>query len=386
MNLGLLYYVRDTCACDEQQSQSVRYVCRCRQRDGNGGCAEVGMAGGDARPPGLGAVEWEMQSMQMVGKGSIFERGAHVPVTHMAFFKPPATAFLSELKPKDRRPAKEWEYIIAAGVWLELGQAAMALARRGEDDMTPAVMARMLALADKAFRAAREVLVIRGQYFDDIVQYGMEAARQTAFLVEQNHNAVHSLSHSTARESLNQRLERDAAKMPAKAYLGRAGGGGGAGSGNPGSGSSADGAAADACGLSWKEVGRVGWLGDSTTGDGRPFGRRGGGTWGRQDTKFMLCASVSCTPHQSLSHQVLSCLLSPKARRIWNLEGKTSARVVRRVSTRRSAQRRWGRSCKLVGWCRRPLLCGRGRGGAEGALCDQFCAPEPALGERVGQD
>jgi hypothetical protein len=52
------------------------------------------------------------------GEGSIFERGAHVPVTHMAFFKPPATAFLSELKSKDRWSAKEWENVNAAGVWL----------------------------------------------------------------------------------------------------------------------------------------------------------------------------------------------------------------------------------------------------------------------------
>jgi hypothetical protein len=51
----------------------------------------------------FGAVASELQSMQMVGEGSIFERGAHVPVTHMAFFKPPATAFLSELKSGPRR-------------------------------------------------------------------------------------------------------------------------------------------------------------------------------------------------------------------------------------------------------------------------------------------
>jgi hypothetical protein len=42
----------------------------------------------------FGAVVSELQSMQMVGEGSIFERRAHVPGTHVAFFKPPATAFL----------------------------------------------------------------------------------------------------------------------------------------------------------------------------------------------------------------------------------------------------------------------------------------------------
>ena len=192
----------------------------------------------------FGAVVSELQSMQMVGEGSIFERGAHVPVTHMAFFKPPATAFLSELKSKDRRSAKEWEYVNAAGVWLELGQAALAIVKEGEDSMTTEEMARLLALADRAFGAAREVLAMRGQYFTDVVQYGVEAARQMAFLVEQSHDAVHSLSHRSVRESLNQRLESEAAKMLAKTHLERASGTGGAG--NTGSGSSAGGAAADA--------------------------------------------------------------------------------------------------------------------------------------------
>jgi hypothetical protein len=119
----------------------------------------------------------------------------------------------------------------------------MALAKE-EEIMTPAVTARMLALAEKAFRAAREVLAMRGQYFADIVLYGVEAARQMAFLVEQSHDAVHSLSHRFVGESLNQRLESEAAKMLAKTHLERATGGGGAGI--TGRGSSAGGAAADA--------------------------------------------------------------------------------------------------------------------------------------------
>lgn len=41
---------------------------------------------------------------------SIFERGPHVPVTHMAYLKPLMDAFLVELKSKDRRSAKKWEY------------------------------------------------------------------------------------------------------------------------------------------------------------------------------------------------------------------------------------------------------------------------------------
>jgi hypothetical protein len=90
---------------------------------------------------------------------------------------------------------------------------------------------------------------MRGQYFTEVVQYGVEAARQLAFLVEQSHDAVHTLSHRSVRESLNQRLESEAAKLLAKTHLQRASGSGASGSGgagNTGSGSSAGGAAADA--------------------------------------------------------------------------------------------------------------------------------------------
>jgi hypothetical protein len=70
-----------------------------------------------------------------------------------------------------------------------------------------------------------------------------------AFLVEQSHDAVHSLSRRSVRESLHQRLESEVAKLLAKTHLQLASGSGApgsGGSGNTGSGSSAGGAAADA--------------------------------------------------------------------------------------------------------------------------------------------
>jgi hypothetical protein len=185
----------------------------------------------------------ELNSAQMVGQGSVFERGSHVPVTHMAFFKPPATSFLSDLRSRDRRSAKEWEYVNAAGVWLELGQTALTLAREGDGEDSVDAISRRLALADRAFTAACEVLRMRAQYFHDIVGYGVEAARQMAFLVEQGHDAVHSTSHRTVRSALTQRLEAEAAKLLAKSYLERASGDRSRGAGQSSAGGSADGAA-----------------------------------------------------------------------------------------------------------------------------------------------
>ena len=58
----------------------------------------------------------ELNTIKMVGEGRIFDRGPHVPVTHMAYLKPPVYAFFTKLQQKDRRSAKEWEYLNSAGV------------------------------------------------------------------------------------------------------------------------------------------------------------------------------------------------------------------------------------------------------------------------------
>ena len=57
---------------------------------------------------------------------------------------------------------------------------------------------------------------MRAQYFRDITDQGIEAARQMAFLVGQGHDAVFSDSYKFAREAFPTKLE---IKMIAKARL-----------------------------------------------------------------------------------------------------------------------------------------------------------------------
>lgn len=64
----------------------------------------------------FGAVVTELNSARLVGEGGIFERGPHVLVTHMGYVKPPLDAPFMELCSKDRRSAKEWEYLNAIGM------------------------------------------------------------------------------------------------------------------------------------------------------------------------------------------------------------------------------------------------------------------------------
>ena len=46
-------------------------------------------------------------------------------MTHIGYFNPLKDVSLADLNSKDGRSAKEWEYINAAGVWLELGMASL---------------------------------------------------------------------------------------------------------------------------------------------------------------------------------------------------------------------------------------------------------------------
>ena len=166
------------------------------------------------------AVVNELNSIKLVGEGSVFERGNYVPITHMDFFKAALDAFATDLKSKDRRSAKEWDYVNGAGKWLESGLAALRLAREGTG--TEAEMAHQLALAEQFLQASLEVLSMRAQYFHDVCEKGMEEARQMAFLVEQGSDAVHSNTYKAAREALKTKLETAAAKQLAKSRLDRA--------------------------------------------------------------------------------------------------------------------------------------------------------------------
>ena len=61
---------------------------------------------------------------------------------------------------------------------------------------------------------------MRAQYFHDIIDVGVEQARQMANLVEGAHDVTHSSSYRSARAALNTRIEVDAAKEIARVRLG----------------------------------------------------------------------------------------------------------------------------------------------------------------------
>lgn len=112
------------------------------------------------------AVVEELNKAKLVVEASFFERRPHFPVTHMDYFKPNKDAFMVELKSKDRRSGKEWEHVNGSGVWVE--KRLISLEGAKEFQGTPYQLGQILALAEKSFKAAFEVLSMRSQYFCDI--------------------------------------------------------------------------------------------------------------------------------------------------------------------------------------------------------------------------
>ena len=143
-----------------------------------------------------------------------------MPITHMGYFKPPSDAFPIELRSKDLRSAKEWEYTNAIGVWTELGLMSLEVART--HDGTTEDLTRKLALTEEAFKAVLEITSMRAPYFTEITEQVVEIARKMSFHVKQGHDAVFSESYRSARTALIAKMETVAAKMLAKSRVERA--------------------------------------------------------------------------------------------------------------------------------------------------------------------
>lgn len=86
-----------------------------------------------------------------------------------AFSRPPNEAVLIDLRAKDGRSAKEWEYINAVGVLLEVAMCLLEILRAGQDD--PQAFATKLGLGESGCAVKMEFLSMCAQYFKHIVNF-----------------------------------------------------------------------------------------------------------------------------------------------------------------------------------------------------------------------
>jgi len=116
----------------------------------------------------------------MVGRKQLWPRSSLVLPSEVGYFKPETTLYLETFR-KDRRNAKEFEYVHSAGCWIEQSLAAFSLLR---DQADPGRRARLLWLIEEGLRGAKEVLSMRTAHFQTVLTKGQSQANQLADLVE----------------------------------------------------------------------------------------------------------------------------------------------------------------------------------------------------------
>jgi len=116
----------------------------------------------------------------MVGRRQLWPRSSLVLPSETGFFKPETNLYLETFR-KDRRNAKELEYVHSAGCWIEQSLAAFSLLR---DEGDPRKQSRLLWLIEDGLSAAREVLAMRTAHFQTVLSRGQSQANQLAELVE----------------------------------------------------------------------------------------------------------------------------------------------------------------------------------------------------------
>ena len=116
----------------------------------------------------------------MVGRKELWPRSSLFLPNEVGYFKPETTLYLETFR-KDRRNAKELEYVHSAGCWVEQCQSVLTLLREETDT---GKQSRLLGLIEEALGGAREVLAMRTAHFQTILSKRQSQANQIADLVE----------------------------------------------------------------------------------------------------------------------------------------------------------------------------------------------------------
>lgn len=153
----------------------------------------------------------------MIEQRCMFQRDAHVPMTHLGYFRTAQNAFYCDLRNRYKRSAKEWKTQYVLGVSIELALTTLSISmRENEDNET---FCKLLEIIKNFAKATVEVFAMRGQYFRDITMQELEVARQRCFLVKERHDAVLSESYRTAKEALTIKIEIESVKQLAELKL-----------------------------------------------------------------------------------------------------------------------------------------------------------------------
>jgi len=169
-----------------------------------------------AEPSDYADVVGHQLAAGMVGRRQLWPRSSMVLPSEIGFFKPESTLYLETFK-KDRRNAKELEYVHSAGCWVEQSLAALSLLK---DERNPDKQGKLLWLLEEGLQGTKEVLAMRTAHFQTVLSKGQTQANQLADLVETRVEAkrhqIPSEAYADVYAELSAKYVIEAAKSLAK--------------------------------------------------------------------------------------------------------------------------------------------------------------------------
>ena len=160
-----------------------------------------------------------LAAINLVGRGQLWPRGDFIQPHRPGYFKPESRLYIETLR-KDRRNAKELEYVHSAGTWLEQGLCALELIK---STGSAAEQGRLFYIAEESLQACKEILAMRTSHVHAILQKGPAIARHLAEIVEAKHEAEHSQvaseSYSEVYSELSAKYVVESAKTIAKSEV-----------------------------------------------------------------------------------------------------------------------------------------------------------------------
>lgn len=157
----------------------------------------------------------------MVGRKELWPRSSLVLPSELCFLKPETTLYFETFR-RDRRNAKELEYVHAAGCWVEQALGAFSLLR---DESDSDKQAKLLWLVEEGLQVAKEVLSMRTAHFQTVLSKAQNQANQIAELVETRVEAKRHQIPSEAYAEVYSELSAKYIVEPAKTLAREATGG-----------------------------------------------------------------------------------------------------------------------------------------------------------------
>ena len=151
----------------------------------------------------------------------VFHRQAPL-VGHFSYFQPTESTYYDKLLDKDKRGAKEFEYLNAAGVWAQLADVGLSELLSDDSPKSPEEYGKLLYAVKKCVDGVVEIQGARFQYFMNVLRYGPAEAKLLADLAERKAEPILSAMMNDVQDALADKRVQEMMKVLAKQQAAKA--------------------------------------------------------------------------------------------------------------------------------------------------------------------